>query len=127
MEENNINVVDYSNFLDSLQQSNLDIYDKVDKILTYFQEKDKLQIEKEKQELKEKEEQDKLELEKNKLELEKDIEVQDYNKMFHEELVKIENNTQYLDSINNSLFCIVLGLAIIIGIMSFNTLARFFR
>lgn len=128
MEENNINVVDYSDFLGNLQQSNLDIYDKVDKILIYFQEKDKQEKEKEQQELKEQQEKDKLELQEQ-----EDEEVIDYNSMFHEELIKIQSNTEYcknlelLDSINNLLICIVLFLGIIVGIMSFNSLARFFK
>lgn len=128
MEENYINDVDYSNFLDSLQQSNLDIYNKVDEILTYNQNRDKLQYEKE---LKEK--QDLEEKENNEKELKENEDIIDYNSMFHEELIKIESNTQYcnnleyLESINNLLISIVLFLGIILGILSFNSLARFFK
>lgn len=120
MEENIINDVDYSEFLSSLQSSNLDIYDKVNEILTYFQEKDKLEKEKEEKQLKEQEQENKSELE----ELE---EQKDYNVLFHEELIKIESNTQYLESINNLLISMVLILGIILGVLSFNLIARFFK
>lgn len=120
--EENLNSVDYSSFLENLQNSNLDIYDKVQEILNYFKDKDEQEQKEKEQQAKEQEQQAKEQSEEI-----------DYNSLMYQELQQISKQTEYnknleyLESINNLLISAILILGIILGVMSFNSLARFFK